>query len=182
MLIPFGVLSAAGVSEGGETYELIESVILTGTQASVTFSSLATYASTYKHLQIRSVAKGTDYNDNIFLQFNGNTGNNYSHHRLLGDGSSVSSVATTTTSDLIGGFYSSSATNIFAPSITDILDPFSTTKNTTIRCLHGDSNAPTIRLASGAYYNTEAISSITLFAKVLSFVAGSRFSLYGIKG
>jgi hypothetical protein len=53
---PLGILSAAGAGGGvAGDYELISSEILGTTAASVTFSSLGDYSSTYKHLQIRAV-------------------------------------------------------------------------------------------------------------------------------
>jgi hypothetical protein len=82
-LFPLGILSAAGAGGVGATYELIESQILGSNQSSITFSSLATYASTYKHLQIRAAGKGSGNSfeeTNVNLRFNGDTGSNYSAH------------------------------------------------------------------------------------------------------
>jgi hypothetical protein len=75
--------------------------------------------------------------------------------------------------------------NIFAAGICDILEPFTSNRNKTIRCLHGvpGTGNPGIFLGSGFRNNTEAITSLTLFPDAgQSFVANSRFSIYGIKG
>ena len=190
-LSALGIFSAAGA--GGvaavSEYELIESTILTSSQASVTFSSLGTYSSTYKHLQIRFVAR-SDRNQNAdssFMRFNGDTGSNYSWHSLrVADTSAVASEAATAQSYMRSGRLASDTTtaSVFAASIIDILDPYSTSKNTTIRYFDGFMAATSnwIELGSGAWYNTSALTSITLDQVFgTNFVSGSRFSLYGLK-
>ena len=187
MLIPFGVLSAAGAGGVAGDYELISSEILGSSQASIVFSNLGDYSSTYKHLQIRTVGR-TDRGsgavaDTALVRINGDTGSNYSRHFLLGDGSSVSSGAGVSQTSMFGPrFTASGATaNAFGAGVIDILDPYSTTKNTTIRSLNGISIL--IYLTSGSFLSTAAVSSVTLLPQVGSnFVSGSRFSLYGIKG
>jgi hypothetical protein len=75
-----------------------------------------------------------------------------------------------------------SNTAIFGASIIDILDSYSTTKNKTMRAFSGANYAlPDIRLSSGLFLSTAAINSITIFANIgPNFLAGSRFSLYGV--
>jgi hypothetical protein len=186
MLIPFGILSSAAGVEVGETYELISTEILTASQASVTFSSLATYASTYKHLQIRMTTRDNrgGAENSLRVQFNADTASNYSSHLLNGNGSSVSSGSELDTNMLAGRSTStSSAANNFGAGVIDILDSFSTTKNKTLRSLSGSTNDNRITLFSGSYRSTSALSQITLFPAVSgSFVTGCRFSLYGIRG
>jgi hypothetical protein len=75
--------------------------------------------------------------------------------------------------------------NIFTAGVCDILDPFETTKNKTIRALHGvaGSGSPGVFLGSGFRNNTAAVTSISLFPDSgQSFVTGTRFSIYGLKG
>jgi hypothetical protein len=77
----------------------------------------------------------------------------------------------------------SNTANIFGAAVVDILDPFSTTKNTTVRTLLGQTSSTNrVALSSGAFYSTAAITSVTLFPETESILAGSRFSLYGIRG
>jgi hypothetical protein len=72
--------------------------------------------------------------------------------------------------------------NQYGAYITDILDFGSTTKNKTIKSLGGyASTGPYIMIRSGAYLSTSAVTSITITGAG-GFLAGSRFSLYGIKG
>ena len=186
MLIPFGVLSAAGA--GGVVagdYELISTTILGTAASSVTFSSLGTYSSTYKHLQLRIAARSSSASSfSGRLRFNGDTGANYSFHQLLGNGSSVLSTADSgqTGTDILPVSNSNSTASSFAGAVIDILDSYSTTKNTTLRTLAGFA-VTAVYLRSGAWYNTASVTSIDLYMQDASnFIAGSRFSLYGIKG
>jgi hypothetical protein len=191
MLIPFGVLSAAGAGGiVGGNYDLIETVILGTDTSSVTFSSLATYASTYKHLQIRFTGRTAtaDHGQEFTLRFNGISTNSYSWHFLRGNGSAVSSTAGSTTNGMFVGQFSASlaAANNFGSGVVDILDAYSTTKNKTVRGLSGvtDSGLTRINLYSGLFQSTDSTSTITIFSQNFSdnINAGSRFSLYGIRG
>jgi hypothetical protein len=184
-LFPLGILSAAGA--GGvafdSDFELIETSIVSGSStASVVFSSLGTYSSTYKHLQIRGTAKtnqGAIF-DLIKVQLNGDTGNNYARHALLGNGSSVSSNGISSSGFVNFAAQGNSDANVFGGFVFDILDAYSTTKNKTTRVLAGVTE---IRLSSGLWMNTASITSIELSPEFGSLlIAGSRFSLYGIKG
>jgi hypothetical protein len=188
MPIPLGIFAVAGAgAAGGFAYEQIETVILNNsTTPTVTFSSIP---STYKHLQIRSAVRGwTGTNSNVSLRFNGVTTSSYAWHGLWGfDGGSVQSDNGTSTTfiALEGISGNDTAANNFGGLIVDILDYANTAKNTTTRGLLGqyDATGSRIRLASGLFNNTSAISSITLgMAAGGNFITASRFSLYGIRG
>jgi hypothetical protein len=184
MLIPFGILSASAV---GSDYELIETQILGTAAATITFSSLATYASIYKHLQIRFVAGNTNATadmDNVRLRFNGDSGNNYAHHRMWGNGSTVTPYQASSQSSALAGLVMRGSTTIFAANIVDIIEAYSTTKNKTIRAWTGGhiTAQQLIGLNSGLWVNTASVTSIELSNFADSFRIGSRFSLYGIKG
>jgi hypothetical protein len=79
-----------------------------------------------------------------------------------------------------------SNTNIYTGAVMDILDYASTSKNTTVRALYGETYSAQfqdqIKLGSGAWRNTAAVSSLTVSYNTGSVAAGSRFSIYGIKG
>jgi hypothetical protein len=181
-LFPLGILSAAGAGEVAGAFDLLETNILGSAQASITFSSLGTYSPTYKHLQIRMVA-ALDGNAAIDAYLNGDTGANYAGHLLRGDGSSVTSFARSSSSTLQIAD-SQAVTNVFPAAVVDILDFASTTKNTTIRSFTGDAGNKTfIQIWSGLWNNTAALTSIELYGRsATNLIAGSRFSLYGIKG
>jgi hypothetical protein len=188
-LSALGIFSAAGAGGGfSSDYELIETQILGSNQASVIFSSLGTYSSTYKHLQIRLLGRQTlaaGGQGDIYVRFNADSSSNYARHFLQGNGSTVTSGATANNSFALGGQapYNNETTGAFGGSVIDILDAYSTTKNKTIRALSGShsSNAPVIQLASGHWRNTASITSITLSLFDI-WLTGSRFSLYGLKG
>ena len=186
MLIPFGVLSAAGAGVGvAGDYELIATEILTTSEASITFSNLGDYSATYKHLQIRWAARevrAADFGE-FWIRLNGDSGNNYSRHRLRGDGSSVSSGASASIDKLIVPAVGTNTANYYHAAVVDFLDAYSTTKNTTMRALGGRSisGSAAIDLNSGAYFNTASITSITIIGEIGNVASGSRFSLYGIK-
>jgi hypothetical protein len=183
-LSALGIFSAAGAGGVGAdtSFDLLETQILGSTQASITFSSLGTYSSTYKHLQIRWVARASrsgQVGDPMVIKIN--TATPVQTHHLFGTGSSVSSNATTLYAiiDSIAG--ASAATNQFGVGVIDFVDAFSTTKNKTMRALAGGTGA--VSLDSALWNSTTATTSIELIPfSATSFIAGSRFSLYGIKG
>jgi hypothetical protein len=184
-LFPLGILSAAGGGVQGD-YELISTTILGSTQATVVFD-VSSLASTYKHLQIRATAKanGTGLTaDWIRLRYNADSTSSYNSHYLFGTGSSVSSgVENFSNASMRMGQIPDESPTGFGALVIDILDPFSTTKNTTARSFSGIASSYNwVSLASGAYFKTDAITSATLLCQTQSFIAGSRFSIYGIKG
>jgi hypothetical protein len=190
-MLLLGVVQAqvTGAPAAAGSYDLLQTEILTGSQASVTFSDLGDYAGTYQHLQIRAVSRldnGAGQEAQGAIRFNGDSGNNYSSHWLAGFGSgSPSSTAFTSTDSMRGIDHAlaAAATGNFGASVIDILDPFENTKYTTIRSLSGVSSA-SIFLISGSWRNTDPVSSITLQGpadQTWQMVEGTRISLYGLK-
>jgi len=181
-LTPYGFSLSAGAAGA---FELISTQTLSSTATTISFSSLP---SNYSHLQIRySVRQSTTGTLLAMLNFNSDTGANYAWHRLYGNGSTVSSDATSSTTQILaltapGG---SDTTGVFMPAIVDILDYRSTAKNKTVRFLTGcetNNTARVVGLTSGLWASTAAVSSLTLTALSGSFAIGSRFSIYGVKG
>jgi hypothetical protein len=118
------------------------------------------------------------------LRINGDTGSSYKQHELYGNGTSVVSAVDpgNTSIPLFRLTASNSEANAFGAIVVDLLDTYSTTKNKTVRYLGGATSSNWIYLGSGARFNTEAVSSLSLTGTNGNFVAGSRFSLYGIRG
>ena len=172
-------------------FELLDSRVLTTNETSVTFGSLGTYATDYKHLQIRVLSRDTraiSGTNNVLMTFNGDTGSNYRQlHVLKGDGSSGSTYAEAQSSSIIP-FASPSANdtaNAFTAAVIDLLDAFSANKYTTSRTFRGTNVAAAyatqVVLASGLWMNTAALTEISFEPVSASFAIGSRFSLYGVK-
>lgn len=181
-------LFSAGVTPATNSYESISTVTVGGGGSSaITFSSIP---STFKHLQIRGIARSSRSASGSFIkiQLNGDTANNYANHGLFGGGSSAGSYAVTTT-DHAGEAYITAASDIasaFGASIWDVLDYANVNKYKTVRALTGaDVNGTNgqLRFASGVWMSTSATNSITLTdGNGANFVEYSQFALYGIKG
>ena len=189
MYIPFGVFSAgAEATAPAGSYDLISTTLLGSDTSSVSFSSLGTYSSTYKHLQVRMATRedgGGTGDVWVFMRLNSDSGSNYANHYMRGTGSAVQSGSITSTSQ----FYISQTANngessgIFGGAIIDIVDAFSTSKNKTLRSFTGvQMSVPLIGLQSGAWLSTTGLTTITFTPQASNFKTGSRFSLYGIKG
>ena len=179
--IPLGVLASSGFAAG--SYDLLSTTILTSSQASVTFSNLNNFAADYQHLQIRWTARSTGTADLlIFIRPNGVTTGVNTWHQMWGNGSSVQSLGFTGNANQAAMGLATPSTfgaGQFAAGVTDILDPFSSTKSKTVRsfCTRLDE----IQLSSGLSGNTAAWNSIQVMRNTDQFAIGSRFSLFGIR-
>jgi hypothetical protein len=191
MLIPLGILAGSGGVEGD--YELIATEILTSSQSSVTFSDLGDYSSTYKHLQVRFSARTTETSFNrsdLIVRINGDSSTNYDSHYLFATGSTgnVSSGSDVSSSWIYAGSITSNfdTSGSFGVGIFDLLDAYSTTKNKTGRSLAGRMGGSfpyIIALNSGHWRSTSSVTSLTFsILDAENLVAGSRFSIYGLKG
>lgn len=172
------------------SYESIATVTVgSGGQSEINFTSIS---GTYKHLQIRALARTNRANslDAFRLQFNGDTGSNYYFgHYLFGTGTSASSgnegVGTAIGVWRIAG--DSASASVFGTVVVDLLDYTSTNKNKTVRYLGGMDNngSGEIYLGSGFWFNSTiaAISSIKIVPNIgTSFNQNTQFALYGIRG
>lgn len=182
---------------GGETapvvgdYDSIQTVTVgAGGSASITFSSIP---STYKHLQIRAIMRdqrATYGNSGQYLQFNSDTGANYSWHNLQGDTSNATARSGANQNQMYGNSAAGGGapSNTFGVMVADILDYADTNKYKTVRMLSGvDINGTVagyggiVELMSGSWRSTSAITSITVAPSNPNWVQYSSFALYGIK-
>lgn len=169
------------------SYESISTTTVgAGGSSSITFSSIP---STYTHLQIRYLVRNSTDAFFLKMQFNSDTGSNYSWHLLSGDGTSATASATASTTDMVLPRTSSpSLASTFTVGVVDILDYANTSKYKTSRALGGfnenssDGGLNKIEFNSGSWRSTNAVSSITLFVASGGFTQYSQFALYGIKG
>ena len=184
-----GILNSQA-SGGGlvQAYDLLESTTLSTSASGVTFDSLGSY-SDYKSFQIRWVARtdraGTDgpIGLNVNGVFGGGAGT-YAQHGLQANGSTVTSFA------VIDPYYSTVGNvpgstqdaNVYGAGVIDVSDWASTTKKKTFRSVGGFAGSSKfVSLYSLLRNSTDAVTSIEVFAGGNNFIAGSRFSLIGIK-
>jgi hypothetical protein len=164
------------------TYAPIQSVALTTTTSSVTFSGID---QNYTNLIIVANSRGSEAGGNLELQFNSDTsgsGTNYSRTYLYDGGSSAgTSGRSSNNSSIIIG------TSDSAQFITTISYVMNYSNSTTLKTVLSRTNDtaglyPAVGLRLGLWRGTPApISSIRIYPQGGTLSAGSTFSLYGIK-
>jgi len=167
MLIIPGII-ASSYPRVSNSYESIATVTVgAGGSSSISFTSIP---STYKHLQIRYLIRSAraTVGDDLAIQVNSDTGNNYAWHLLYGDGGTAGAGAASSTNKgvLPTAPAASGTANAFGVGVIDLLDYANTSKYKTIRALGGDdrNGAGTFEMTSGLWQSTTAISGITLLS------------------
>jgi hypothetical protein len=171
------------------SYESISTITVgSGGASAVTFTSIP---QTYKHLQVRSIARASaagTYNT-YFQVGNGtiDTSNNYSFHLIAGAGGTPTAYGQSSSGNnliLLNGISNNSNADVYGTGVVDILDYTNTNKNKTIRNHGGNdgNGVGAVGLYSGAWYSTSAITTITFFTGGTNLAEDSTFALYGIKG
>ena len=182
--IQLGLIGSFPTPVAGSFEPIATITVSGGSTTSFTFSSIP---STYKHLQLRGIARTGASNDTLWMRLNGNTGANYSAHTLKGNSEGVVGTDANANANKINPIaWCVGTTGIWGVSIIDIHDYTSTTRNKTVRAFFGaDNNAQTgagiVYLASGSLRSTSAIDSVTIASDSI-LTAGTTFALYGIKG
>jgi hypothetical protein len=194
LLNVIAAIHGTGVAAATNSYESIATVSVgSGGASDITFSSIP---STFKHLQIRGIARSDVANSDIeslAIRLNSDSGSNYAYHLLQGNGATASAAgASSVAAGIVGAEPGNSHTSgIFGGYVIDILDYANTSKTKTIRSLGGvDTNnngteKGQVRLSSTLWNSTTAVNQITLKnggTFVRGFVQYSSFALYGIKG
>lgn len=155
------------------TYTPIATTTLGSTASSVTFSSIS---GAYTDLRIvyATTASGDAGN---YLRFNSDSGSNYSRTNLYGNGSAAGSDRLTNQTGIYGPFTMSSA---ITSNTIDIMNYSNSTTYKTALVRAGAANNSTLATV-GLWRNTSAITSILITCDGANFVAGSTFTLYGVK-
>jgi len=156
----------------GSTYTPIATTTLGSAAATYTFTSIP---STYTDL-VLVIVGGLNAADNCYIQFNSDTGTNYSYTYLFGSGSAASSSRGSSTANPIINYIGTGQST----TIVNIQNYSNTTTFKT--AISRGSDAGLGAMASVVLYRvTSAISSITLKAAVSgTFNSGTTFTLYGI--
>ena len=154
------------------TYEPIATYTVATTSASYTFSSIP---GTYTDLYLVITGSTTTAGQDIQVQFNGDTGTNYSRSYVLGTGSSVVTGRNTGQIGFIpGGAYLNTVSRL------NIMNYSNATTYKTVLA-HHDSWDSYVVDNVGLWRNTAAITSLTISTQTFNMGVGSVFTLYGIK-
>jgi len=158
----------------GNTYVALATNTLSSATASVTFSSIS---GAYTDLVLITNAKATSGTPTIRMQFNSDTGSNYSTTLIYGDGSSAGSVRVTNEAST----NSAGLVNEFGNTIFNLNNySNSTTYKTVISRYNFIGSYSETGAKVSLWRNTAAITSILVFPASSTFASGSTFSLYGI--
>lgn len=154
------------------TYEPIATQTLGSAASTVTFSSIS---GTYTDLVFIYSGAGSG-NADLYMQFNGDTGNNYSRTYMFGDGSTTGSARQTNTYGIFWGYQTTGIQNAR-------VNIMNYSNSTTYKTTLGVEAIPSIAIAPivGLWRNTAAITSILVGAAGATFSTGTTFTLYGIK-
>lgn len=164
------------------SFETIQTQYVTSATPYVEFTSIP---SGYRDLQVRISAIGNG--TTMVARFNGDTGSNYSFHRIMGiyNSATAESAGQTSRSSLAVSYLGNNNSLTQFANIMTISDYSNGTTWTTFVNQNGinGSGSGSLGVWSGAWFNTAAVSTIRFYGEDGSnILAGSRFSLYGIKG
>ena len=159
------------------TYSPIATQTLSSATSSLTFSSIP---QGYTDLVVVANRLSSAV-DNLSMQFNGDTGSNYSFTVLYGTGSTAGSARGSNTNNPYLDYYAASESTFAAPVILNIQNyANSTTYKTTLA--RGSNASRGVDATAMLWRSTSAITSILLKCHDGSnFASGSTFSLYGIQ-
>lgn len=158
------------------------SITLSSASSSVTFGSIP---SGYRDLIVQGVVRSdraaTD--DDLFIQFNGDTGSNYSYVRMAGRSSGKNSAVNIngTNANDLGQIPSASSTSgQFGAFYCQIMDYSANDKHTTTLTKTSSAGSTDVVGAhAGRWANTDPVTSIKVYPRVGSFVAETTILLYG---
>jgi len=167
------------------TYEPIATTTLGSAAATITFSSIP---ATYTDLRLILVTRGATGTGNRFdlqLNFNSDTGANYSRTFLNGNGTTVTSTRGTSVTYLYLGAIAgpSLVAGTFSLNTVDIFSYAGSTNKTVLATASNDYGTDSDSLVQsmvGLWRSTSAINRIDLVTNT-SFITGTTATLYGIK-
>lgn len=163
------------------TYEPIATTTLGSTATQVIFSTISgSYTDIVAVLNIKATSGSVS---GVGLQFNSDTGNNYSFTYLQGTGSAAESGRVSNSANInIGpgnGAVTESAST-YSPFIVNVMNYSNSTTNKTA-IVRANNAASRVASTVGLWRNTNAITSIRFYILAGNFDIGSTFTLYGIE-
>lgn len=186
---PFSSASNSITTPAPADFESIATVYGTGSSGTVSFTSIPT---TYKHLQIRGIAR-TDLAGSfpaLSVRFNSDSGaTSYGYQRLYGTAATNHTLADDNASGADAYMLTISAdsltSSIYGAFVLDIVDYRNTNKNKTMKALTGanGNGSGNMMVTAGTYYSNNAVTRIDIIAGAGQNIKTlSQFALYGIKG
>lgn len=170
------------------TYDSIATVYGTGSSGTVSFTSIPT---TYKHLQIRGIAR-TDLAGSfpaLSVRLSGNNGSSsYGYQRLYGTGGAsalADASGAGTDAYMLTVSADALASSIYGGFVLDIVDYKDTNKNREMKSLSGanGNGSGNAMVVAGTCYSNDAVTSISIIAGAgQNIKTFSQFALYGIQG
>ena len=174
-----GILNSQAAGGGGATFEHIETITGSGSSFSIT-----NIPQDYAHLHIRATLQA-DKDEVLLLNFNGDTGTNYSKHHIKGSrGNSIQSVGYANTSTIeIGEAFADNWTGSVSGLILDLYDYSNTSKYKTVQYRDGQSNEDRaqVSLGSGNWRSFSGITSIQLGISSGVITSKTQISIYGVR-
>jgi hypothetical protein len=161
------------------TYEPIATTTLGSSAASIAFTSI-TSAYTDLRLVITSLASASTIGG--MIQFNSDTGSNYSYTRMTGNGTAASSTRVSNFTQLNTAFSGNATTTIPMLQTVDIFSYAGSTNKTILVTSQSDQNGSgNVERSCGLWRNTAAITRIDIFPNSANnFATGTTATLYGI--
>lgn len=159
------------------TYTPIATQTLGSAASTVTFSSIS---SAYTDLILIATPQSASGTTSLDIQFNGDTGTNYSLTYLYGDGSGAYSGRASNNAVANGGTAVSTASTFLVNTV-QIMNYSNTTTYKSL-LTRANNTAGNVLTSVSMWRNTAAISTILLkLASGSNFATGSTFTLYGVK-
>lgn len=155
------------------TYDLLDSVTLSTTATSVTFSSIS---QDYGDLVLVYEGSGSTFSF-LGIRFN-DSASNYAIVNAYGNGSSVASEYDTSIS--FGSVHRGPSARYPATATVQVFDYRSTSKHKTYLSRFGNITYNTVEMLSGKWGDTNPVTSLTVLVNSGNFLTGSVFNLYGI--
>ena len=182
---PYGISAASSASNSvtvTSQYNSIATVsYASGSGGDVIFYNIPNI---YRHLQIRMFLRDTRAasDSTWFMQFNTDTGNNYSYQGMGANGSTISNVTSTSTNSMQGiTSASSTGASRFGSAVIDIFDANQNNKYKPVTYQSGYTNngSGNIYTIAGSWLNTAPITTIAIKPNT-AFAQYSHFALYGM--
>ena len=165
------------------TYDLIEEKVLSSAVASTTFSSIS---GAYKDLVLEIVGStATDGQSMVIQVGNGSvdTGSNYSHTILWGNGTTASSARQSSQTQTVLTYYAAS-NNALTTIICNLLSYANTNVNKTFVTRAGGAAGayPGVDAIVGLWRSTSAINTIKVFSTGGANITAGTYRLWGVSG